>query len=64
MAAALESDQVLSEVCRLLEAGRSLDPALVRKVDEEAEAIRGEIRERLGTIEVAVDLVRESRTRE
>jgi hypothetical protein len=63
MNTALQHDETLAEVCKLLESGNAPDPVLMRKVDSEAEAIREELRARVGTIELAVDLVREARTR-
>lgn len=37
------------------------DPELVRKACEEMDAAREELRKRIGTIEVAVELVRDAR---
>ncbi len=59
----LESEHALEEVCHRLENGTPLDPSLLRKIEAEAEAIRNEIREKHGEIEVAVELIREARTR-
>ena len=37
------------------------DPEMVRKACEEMDAAREELRKRIGTIEVAVELVRDAR---
>lgn len=54
----------LEEVCKHLFAGTPIPAELARRVDEEAAEICEEIRQKHGIIEVAVDLVREARTRE
>ena len=41
--------------------GLPLDPAIARRVQERARAIRQEILEKHGILNVAVDLIRESR---
>jgi hypothetical protein len=54
----------LVEVCKHLFADKTIPADLARRVDEEAAEIREEIRQRHGVVDVAVDLVREARTRE
>jgi hypothetical protein len=54
----------LEEVCKHLFAGRPIPAELARRVDADAAEIREEIRQKHGILEVAVDLVREARTRE
>ena len=54
----------LEEVCKHLFAGQPIPAELARRVDEEAAEIRDEIRQKHGIVDVAVDFVREARTRE
>lgn len=41
--------------------GRRVDPEVMKRVHERAEKVREEIRRKHGTLNVAVDLVREAR---
>lgn len=54
----------LEEVCKHLFAGKAIPAELIQRVDEDAAEIREEIRRKHGVVDVAVDLVREARTRE
>ncbi len=51
----------LEQVCRQAAAGGSPDPELLRRVTARAAAVRREILEKHGVLNVAVDLVREIR---
>jgi hypothetical protein len=52
----------LAEVCRLLAAGRPVtDPELNRRIEERSRAVRQDILRTHGVVEVAVDLIRETR---
>ena len=44
--------------------GKPLDPEVYRRVRAEAERATEEMRQRVGTVEIAVDLIREGRDEE
>jgi hypothetical protein len=44
--------------------GKSLDPETARRVDERADAITERLRRKYGVLDVAADLVRETRDEE
>jgi hypothetical protein len=51
----------LDAVLKHIAAGTAVDPALDRRVQERAERLTEELRRRCGELNVAVDLVRETR---
>jgi hypothetical protein len=42
-------------------AGKPLDPEVYRRIQERGNKVTEEIRKRMGTIEIAIDLIRETR---
>ena len=54
----------LAEVCRMIPLGGVKDPELIRRIDERARRIQEEIRRTHGELDVAVDLIRETRDEE
>ncbi len=59
---AVEAD--LAVVMDHLISGNPLDPSVVRRVRERSEQATEEIRRRFGTLDVAVELIRETRDEE
>jgi hypothetical protein len=51
----------LESVCESVAAGRAVDPAVIRRVQERSESVRNELRKARGELNVAVDLIRETR---
>ncbi len=51
----------LAEVCRMIPLGGVKDPTLIRRIEERARRVQEEIRRTHGVLNVAVDLIRESR---
>jgi hypothetical protein len=54
-------DSDLEALTRAIEAGSNKDPALLRRIQERAEAVRQRILKEKCLLNVAVDLVREGR---
>lgn len=54
----------LEEVCKHFFAGQPIPADLARRVDEDAAEISEAIWQKHGIVDVAVDLIREARTRE
>ena len=58
---ASESHQDLTMVINHLLSGKPMDPDLIRRVRERSEQATEELRRKVGTLNVAVDLIREIR---
>jgi len=43
--------------------GKPLDPSIHKRLRDEAERVRDEIRKKQGTVNIAVDLIRDARNR-
>jgi hypothetical protein len=41
--------------------GKPLDPELYRRIQEQGDRLTEEIRQKIGTVEIAVDLIRQTR---
>jgi hypothetical protein len=54
----------LEEVCRQAATGGVRDPELTRRIQERSEKARQELLERHGVLNIAVDLIRETRDEE
>jgi hypothetical protein len=55
----------LEEVCRLIAEGKKVtDPDLLKRIQERSEQATHEVFEKLGLLDVAVDLIREGRDEE
>jgi hypothetical protein len=61
---ALQSDPDGDAVIESIMTGRPLDPEIARRIEERADKITDELRRKYGTLNVAVDLVREVRDEE
>ncbi len=57
----LEFDKDLDEVCRVLASGSTVRPELREILDKETDRIREEIQRKHGTLDIAVELIREAR---
>lgn len=63
MASVIDTNRDLAEVCRLLAADAPIDPDLRQRIEQQADAIRREVFEKHGLLDVATDLVRDARER-
>jgi hypothetical protein len=59
-----ETDADALAIIEHIMTGKPLDPEVCRRVREEAERATEEMRRRSGTVEIAVDLIREGREEE